>query len=144
MANNPEHDESLKAQIRQMVLTTADLNSRIARLAIGLGLSLQNQADVEKVMHWHDATAMPLDRRSTANRRQFDRASGTQERRVAHTWGELRGLMVLRYKIEKEFVDQVGVTAARQILTDADDSLFRKGFKHGADGTDLDHLFDGS
>jgi hypothetical protein len=143
MTNNPEHDESLAAQIRQMVLTTAELNSRIARLAIGLGLSLQNRADVEKVMHWQDANAIPLERRSTANRRQFARSGDTHERRVAHTWGELRGLMVLRYKIEKEFVEEVGVTAARQILTNADNSMFRMGFKHGADGSDLDHLFDG-
>jgi hypothetical protein len=114
------------------------LNSRIARLAIGLGLSLQDAGDVARVMQWREATTVVQERRSSGEPLL---QTSSPERRTAQAWKELRGLIVLRYKVETDFVERVGSSATRQIMEEAEDSLARKGFKHGADGLDLNALF---
>jgi hypothetical protein len=63
------------------------------------------------------------------------------ERRTSRTWEELRGLIVLRYDIQKHYVEQVGVVVTRQILEDAETSLERQGFKPGEDGIDIARLY---
>lgn len=50
-----------------------------------------------------------------------------------------RGLIVMRYGIEKRFVDQVGAPATRQIMIDAEAHMSREGFSW-ADGVDLKGL----
>ena len=118
------------------------LNSRIARLAIALGLTLQNETDVARVMGWHDPDSALSERRNSATeRRSGTRSSSGADRRVAHSWAELRGLMVLRYGMHKTTADQLGLTATRKLMEDAETSMERKGFKPGEDGVDIRRMF---
>ena len=112
-----------------------DLNTRIARLAIALGISLDNEEHIACVLHAPPPETVPVERR--ADRNGLGRPWGGLNRRVAHTRQELRGLIVMRYGIEKTFVDQVGAPATRQIMIAAEAHMSREGFKAGADGVDL-------
>jgi hypothetical protein len=74
-------------------------------------------------------------------RHQDSIGAGTdQDRRVAHAWEELRGLMVLRYDLERQFIEHAGAATVRQVLEGIEDDLVRKGFKPGEDGVDIDSL----
>lgn len=117
------------------------LNARIARLAIGLGVSLKSDDEVIRVMSRQQMVLVSHERRVGLERREASRTGSGPERRVAHQWEELRGLLVLRYDVETRYVDEVGVTATRQILVEAEAHLERAGFKPGADGVHLDRLF---
>lgn len=132
------------SQLHRMENSIGEINARIARLAIALGVSLQSDADVVSVINRPKVPSLANDRRVTQDRRANTRVSTTSERRVAYQWEELRGLLVLRYGLEESFVDQVGVMATEHILIEAEHNLERRGFKPGADGVDLNRLFDGS
>ena len=118
------------------------LNARIARLAISLGVSLQDEHELARVMSRAPATAVPVERRAGGVSRQPDRGASVAQRRTAHHWEELRGLLVLRFHAESRYVDEVGVVATRQILIQVEDHLERDGFTPGADGLHLKRLFD--
>jgi hypothetical protein len=133
-------DDSQTHTLQQIELTFEALNLRIARLAIALGLSLKDEATVTQVLR-HHAVQVPLnERRNVADRREVLRTQSSAERRVSHSWEELRGLLVLRYDAQLHCVKQVGVLAFRKILTQAQDHLMRKGFKRGDDGTVIEQL----
>jgi hypothetical protein len=127
-----------------------DLNARIARLAIGLGISLDTDHEVSRALGFHLAPAEAQERRAPTDRREGNRAntdrrgpehsSAGPELRIARKKEELRGLLVLRYSMETRYVAEVGVGATRQILLEAETHLMRDGFKPGADGVDLNHL----
>lgn len=117
--------------LQRMVLSFEALNARIARLALALGVSLQIEGELSVLVQSSQAQTEPQPSQSTP------------ERRIAAKWLELRGLMVLRYGVEMRYVDEVGVGAARQILTLAEEHMLREGFQSGADGIDLHRLFDG-
>jgi hypothetical protein len=134
-------DDSQSQQPRQMASSFEALNVRIARLAIALGVSLKSEAEVALALRPPVASVPPQERRSIPERREVSRADGSAERRTAHSREELRGLLVLRYEVQKHYVDQIGVLATRNILTEVEENLLRKGFKRGDDGMDLDHLF---
>jgi hypothetical protein len=134
-------DISPNPRRQQMEASIEGLNSRIARLAIGLGLSLQDASDVARVMSWQDVPEVLVERRNPEEAQRPMLQGSSLERRVARAWRELRALIVLRYKVETEFVEQVGTSETRQILEDIEVSLVRKGFKPGADGLDLEVLF---
>lgn len=129
-------------QLRRMCHSVRELSARIARLATSLGVDLENQAELDRVLQ-SDATRVPTpDRRVTPDRRSSARASMSPDRRKAHMRDELRGLLVLRYGVARSVVNRVGVDAARHIMESAQDQLVREGFKRGADGANLKHLFD--
>ncbi len=124
----------------------AELNARIARLAIALGVSLRTDQDIEQVISraaFQSIVAPQISAR-TGDRRAngegafggVDRRSGS-DRRMAYKWEELRGLLVLRYEVETTYVQQMGLDATRQIMTSADRLMQRDGFSPGADGVDL-------
>jgi hypothetical protein len=117
-------------RLQRMESSLEELNARIARLAIGLGVSLKNENELAGVIRQLQVQAEPHELQSTP------------ERRLASKWTELRGLLVLRYGVEQRFVDQVGATATRQLLVEAEERLVRVGFEPGADGIDLYRLFD--
>lgn len=121
--------------------TIEALNVRIARLAIGLGVSLKSDADVRHAMQRQPMPSVPIERRSNEDRRGASRHNASAERRTGYQWEELRGLLVLRYGVEAHSVETVGVAATRQIMVDAHDHLVRDGFESGADGIDLNRLF---
>lgn len=100
-----------------------DLNMRIARLAIALGIRLDQSEDVHRVLH-HELS-------STSHHPESDRHR-------AHAYTELRGLLVMRYDIEKHLIEDMGLQLSRRILEDAELHLAVAGFKPGVDGLSLD------
>jgi hypothetical protein len=128
-------------RLHNMESSIEALNARIARLAIGLGVSLKSDDEVVRVMSRQQVVLVSGERRVGLERRDASRTGSGSDRRVAHQWEELRGLLVLRYGVEARYVDEVGVTATRQILVEAEAHLERVGFKPGADGVHLDRLF---
>ena len=115
------------------------LNVREVRLALALGVSLENPRDMERVMRL-SATASPqTERRSTPDRRGASRSGQGPDRRVAHQWEELRGLVVLRYGVQKRCLEEFGIEVTRRVLAEVDAEMQREGFAPGAAGMDLDH-----
>lgn len=137
---------AINDRLQRMEGSMEELNTRIARLAIALGVSLNTEHDVQHVMSKSFQQVAPPQALPRAGDRRdaqptsfkgLDRRSGT-DRRLAYKWEELRGLLVLRYGVEKTFVQQVGLDATRQIMTTAEQHMQRDGFRPGADGVDLD------
>ncbi|MFN5776742.1 MAG: hypothetical protein ACK45K_10850, partial [Burkholderiaceae bacterium] len=56
---------------------------------------------------------------------------------------ELRGLLVLRYELERHLVEDMGVHLSRRILEDAELHMTLAGFQPGIDGLqrDIHQLF---
>ena len=134
-------DEAQVDRLRQMEASIESLNARIARLAIALGVSLANDNDVADLMSEHQAPTVLHERRVTSEHAEAAHASTSPEHRVAHQREELRGLLVMRYGVEKRYVDDTGVTVTRQIMVEAEQQLERRGFKPGVDGINLERLF---
>ena len=112
--------------------TVTDLTMRIARLAIALGLKLDEEQDVHRVLHH---ASMPTHPEASSSHH------GVHLR--ARAWAELRGLLVLRYDLERHLIEDMGLQLSRRILEDAELHLTIAGFKPGVDGLTLDihHLF---
>jgi len=145
MPTDPQSESDPQNQrLHHMESSIETLNARIARLAIGLGVSLKNDDEVARVMSRQQVVRELHERRVTLDRRDVPRIDSDSDRRIAHLWEELRGLLVLRYGVETRYVDEVGVTATRQIMVEAEVHLTRAGFKPGADGINLDRLFNDS
>lgn len=133
--------DSQDQRLQNMETSIEALNARIARLAIGLGISLENENEIASLMNQnHPASAVTHERRSVLELSAASEHKGP-DRRMAHKRQELRGLLVLRYGVETRYVDEVGVVATRQIMVEAAAHLVRDGFKPGADGINLDRLF---
>lgn len=114
------------------------LNARIARLAIGLGVSLDDRASVEQLMHQPQVSQVPQERGVA---RQSSAPAGSGERRVSHQREELRGLLVLRYQMETDSVKDNGLEVTRQIIEEAEVHMVHQGFKPGADGLGMEEFF---
>ncbi len=143
MPTDSSTDEAQAAYLQRLGTSIEELNARIARLAIALGVSLQNDHEVVSAMNHSSATSVVTERRSAApDRRAGSRSDSGSDRRVAYKHVELRGLLVLRYGVTSRYVEQVGVTVTRQIMVAAEAQLKRDGFRPGADGVDLRRLFD--
>lgn len=128
-------------RLQQMEEAMETLNMRIARLAIALGVALDNEGELANLMgEEHNATVLH-ERRVSADPVDAAHAHIGPECRVAHQRQELRGLLVMRYEVEKRYVDDAGITVTHQIMIEAEQQLERKGFKPGVDGIDLDRLF---
>ena len=140
----PSRDEPRTHNEQSIESPLEALNARIARLAMALGVSLSSEGEMTQAMTRPPGLAVPQERRCNPERREAARTQAGPDRRMAHLRDELRGLLVLRYSIEKRYVDQSGITATRAIMGEAEDHLVRRGFKPGADGIDLDRLFDKS
>ena len=121
----PSGEEPQAKRLHRMVSSIEALNARIARLAIGLGVSIENDGDLAQLMSRHQTSAVPREHQS----------------RLGNQWEELRGLLVLCYSVETRYVDQLGVMAARQILVEAEQHLLLQGFNLGDDGIDRNLLF---
>lgn len=135
-------DDPVADQLRRMSASVRELSARIARLATSLGVNLENESELEQVLHI-DAVRLPVpDRRVTPDRRAASRTGMSPDRRKSHMREELRGLLVLRYGVARSYVGRVGVDAARHILVSAQEQLVREGFRPGADGAHLRRLFD--
>ena len=126
-------DEHLRMLERNEVLLH-DINARIARLAIALGVSLHSEQEIAEAMHSLRAQSLvevPLERRGTGG----NHGAGP-ERRLANLREELRGLLVLRYGEQSRMVSELGASVTRDIIANAEAQLDRDGFAPGADGVD--------
>lgn len=131
------HQPLIDEHMRRVGGSFEELNARIARLAIALGVALDTDEAVQRVLGIAGvrAKAGPPDG-VTERRRQRNAFSGS-DRRQTHKWVELRGLLVLRYGVEKQYVEAYGLEATRHLLHATEEHLTRDGFKPGADGLDL-------
>jgi hypothetical protein len=102
-------------EVMQIEASFEALNERIARLSISLGIELNEEHQIHELL-------------SMAEPRQH------HDTHQVRSWTELRGLLVLRYSMEKNFAEKVGAETLKQILLEAESHLERSGFKPGADG----------
>jgi len=118
------------------------LNARIARLAIGLGVKLDDQAELNALMALSTSAPVTHERRTAGGTGAAMHPTSTVERRFAHQREELRGLLVLRYQMGTASLNENGLTITRHIIEEAEEHLIRQGFKPGADGLKLETLFE--
>jgi hypothetical protein len=97
-----------------------NLSKGIARLAIALGLDLETDLGLRN--------ALKPERYGDAHKRQG--------------YESLRGLLTLRYQMEKQLVEEMGTQAMHQIVVDVEAHMERIGFRHGVDGIHQEQLFD--
>ncbi|MEO6352247.1 MAG: hypothetical protein ABIO19_06235 [Burkholderiaceae bacterium] len=116
-------------RLQRMTSSMEAINARIVRLAIALDVSLQSNDEVLQVMSQQQLPALPHQGQISVSLL------------MARKREELRGLLVLRYSVETRYVVEVGVTATRQILIEAEQHLASKGFNPGDDGIDLNRMF---
>ncbi len=121
----------------------ADLNARIARLAIALHVPLESDADVIAAMKTlSENDQNPLLQAHADDYSPEHIGEHGAQRRLSGLRAELRGLLVLRYGVEQRTVEQFGVQATHQIMAEAEAQLQREGFRPGADGVNLDRIFE--
>ncbi len=126
-ATDPEHPTPALSHGQQRLGDAlVELNARIARLAIGLGISLQNDNAVTQALSRTDDPVTRANRRHALQR------------------DELRGLLVLRYGMQARCVQRVGRGTTWQILCATEAHLESVGFLPGASGNALDRLFNES
>ena len=118
----------------------AALNTRIARLAMALGVSLNDRAAVDAVMVKQLTLPGEVERRRASADGSHDTV--TSERRQAHKREDLRGLLVLRYHLETASLNDHGFAVTQHVMAQAEANLVRQGFKPGADGLGLNDFFD--
>lgn len=104
---------------QRTVRTLGKLNTRIARLAAGLGLSGRNVAEFRQIMQQGGASSAP-------------RLSRTERQRQ-----ELRALMVLRCDLMARALQDQGLEATYRMAVQAEAQLKQAGFAPGADGFEL-------
>jgi hypothetical protein len=105
-----------------------------------LGVDLDTPDSVERVIAEAGAKTRAVPPPGVPDRRAARAPHSGPDRRQTHKWVELRGLMVLRYGVERQTIENYGLDATRSLMTAASDHMTREGFKPGADGMDLKHL----
>lgn len=131
------HQPAIDEHMKRVGGSFEELNARIARLAIALGVSLETDDAVQRVLGMAGVRAKAAPPEGLGERRRQRVAFSGQDRRQTHKWVELRGLLILRYGVEKQYVEAYGLEATRHLLHAAEEHLTRDGFKPGADGLDL-------
>jgi len=108
------------------------LNSRISRLAIGLGVPLALNEDVEAALN--NALIGDQGLASSGVR------EGQPKRRERMQHAELRALLVMRYSMAQRCVARYGPEIAREMLNQTEIQMQRLGFAEGSDGVQLNRL----
>ncbi len=126
----PEKDDPLFQWSRRMTRSLADLDARIARLALFLELSLHSEAVIEQVIE----RSHPLFQRYQHNP---DVPLTDDHGRERQSLEELRGLLVVRCNMMANMLNELGLELTTQIASAAEDHLDRLGFEPGADGFTL-------
>lgn len=125
------HLQAQANSLHRLDKSVAELNARIARLAIALGVSLEDEDVIREVLG-HRPDPHPLHTEQGERFRKFEHE---------HLVIELQGLLVMRYGIEMHVAQDQGASVTRRVLEQAQTHLNKHGFKPGADGLNLDHLF---
>lgn len=132
-----QQQAAVEDHLKRVGASIEELNARIARLAIALGVNLDTPDSVERVIAEAGAKVRAEPPAGIPDRRAARSAHSGPDRRQTHKWVELRGLMVLRYGVERQNIETYGLDATRSLMTAASDHMAREGFKPGADGLDL-------
>ena len=130
--------QALTAHLQRMSDSVERLSARIARLATILGVDLQNDSEIHRVLNIDGGAPGGYERRRSASQ------PPGPERRKSNQQEELRALLVLRYSMSRRYVDRIGVQATRHVLVNAQYQMELDGFKPGASGADVRRLFDAS
>lgn len=126
----PEKDDPLFQWSRRITRSLADLDARIARLALFLDLSLESESVMQQVID----RSHPLFQRYQHNP---DVPMTDDHGRERHSLEELRGLLVVRCNMMANMLNEFGLELSTQIASAAEDHMERVGFKPGADGFTL-------
>lgn len=128
-ALHPTASDLQSARVRRYGRAYADLNARIARLALLLGAPLANEHDIQMIVQ----RQAPNFKGHVSGDPAHPGATG----RRAQQWDELRGLLVLRCNMMAGMLNDLGLELTEQVVWQAEEHLVRVGFKRGADGFDL-------
>lgn len=128
-------------QAQRLSASLEALSERIGRLSIALGIKLDDQLAVQKLMDQPQIPPIEKERRVAPADGHAGFLSMSGDRRASHLREELRGLLVLRYHLETVILNDNGLTVTRQIIEQAEEHLAHKGFKPGANGLKLDDFF---
>ena len=132
--NSSDKDIMLQAQansLHSIDRSLSELNARIARLGMALGISLEKEEEIQRILN-HQPKGHPM---------HAEQGPEFQKNEQEHVLIELRGLIIMRYEIERHIAQDQGATVTRQVLEQVQVNLKKHGFKPGADGLDIDKLF---
>jgi hypothetical protein len=128
-------------QAQRLSASLESFGERIARLAIGLGIELDDHRAVQQLMDQPPIRTADKERRVAPTQGTPVFQSITGDHRVAHWREELRGLLVLRYNLEASSLNDNGLELTREIVAQAEYRLVQRGFKSGVNGLDAAGLF---
>ena len=117
-------EQAMQLRVQRLSASLEGLNARIARLAAALGVALDQDSGIGHALQRASAPA----------------GEGLRQRRMRE---ELRGLLVLRYRMAIRCSHRLGAPITRALFACAEEQLRRTGFAPGADGIDLRALDDG-
>jgi hypothetical protein len=112
-------DISRLESIQRLEKTFEQLSARIVRLAKLLDIQLDTDNGVDQAIH-----------------RASQIIEGTHDHHT-RLWQELRGLLVLRYQIEKSSVQELGLPVIQTVITELEQHLEASGYAPKVDGLDL-------
>jgi spore coat polysaccharide biosynthesis predicted glycosyltransferase SpsG len=118
-ANREKYTQPMLERMEEVI---EELDKRIARMAIGLGVDLSHEENILTIIH-----------------QRHEHFDSNHSHEKTHIY-ELRGLIVLRYGIEKQYIELIGPKATKQLLLIAEEHLLQMGFNHAVDGVNLDFL----
>lgn len=123
--NQPENntDALFETTSKHLEKLLEQLDMSIARLALACGVSLDSEESINLAMR------NPIE--------SAHESSSEHEEQQLHE--QLRGLLVLRYELEKRCVEEVGEQATRDLMAQAEAHLNALGFAPGSDGVEIDH-----
>lgn len=129
--DQPADEASLLNSANRVESSLADINVRIARLAMSLDAPLATEADVLQILDRTAPLFLQHDREHLIN------TLNPAEHRVLHQWEDLRGLLVLRRELMAHALKDLGLEVTLKITSHMEEQLEREGFKPGADGFDM-------
>ena len=115
-----------QAHLSHIETTLERLNERIARLAHLLGVSLELETTRLKILEGSLSMASDWQHQGTSD-----------HKRRSHEWVELRGLMVLRMRLMKETLDELGLEPTYRIAQMVHEHMAVEGFQPGSDGFEM-------
>lgn len=115
-----------QAHLGHIENTLERLNERIARLAHLLGVSLESEATRMSILDG----APPM-------RTQWQHPVTPEDKRHSHEWFELRGLMLLRVRLMRDMLSELGLEPTYRIAQLVSEHMRQEGFRPGSDGFEM-------
>lgn len=115
-----------QAHLSHLENTLERLNQRIARLAHWLDVPLDSEAQRLGIMD--GSVTLPVD---------WHHTNAALDQRRRHEWQELRGLMVLRARLMRQTLDELGLETTYQMARLVREHMTIEGFQPGSDGFEM-------